>query len=329
MSIILADGFELGTPATTNKWPSTNGSLGSPGRYGIGNYLTIDGNGVYTDLGSNLASSVVSFAFRLPNNPYLLIVWYDVSNTSNYQLQVMITLDYIQIRTPNTILSTYYFSFSNVKWYWLSINTTINNTTGAVTVKLNDINIITLTGQNTRGTTSNNYANRVYIKSVNYYSSYIDDVIITDTLGSKYNDVLLEKTIKAYYPNADGTINDWTPSTGSRYTCVNETSTNNGDTNYISSSTAGNIQLFTMGDTNNVNNLDAVQISALAKKDDAAVRTLRTVLRTGSTNYEGVDQSLSSTYQAYTTIYETNPNTGSNWDQTSFNGIEAGVKVQS
>jgi hypothetical protein len=327
MSIILADGFELGVGI--NKWAAYSGTLTSPGRYGVGNCYNINSNGPYKDLGSNLATSVVSLSFRnfTWSTSNFVIDWYDTSNTSNYQLRVNVTLTSIIVRTPGSVLTTYYYAFSDLKWYWISVKTTINSTSGAVMVNLNGTNVINLTSKNTRGTTSNNYANRVWIKNA-ASGTYIDDVIITDTSGSKFNDVITEKTIKAYFPNADGSSNDWIPSTGSRYTCVNETSTNNGDTNYVSSSTVGAVQLFAMNDVNNATSLDAVQITAVAKKDDSTSRVLRTVLRTNSTNYESADQNLTTSYQAYTTIYDTNPNTTSTWDQTGFNGIEAGAKVQ-
>jgi hypothetical protein len=327
MSIILADGFELGVGI--NKWAFYSGTLGSPGRYGVGNYFNINSNGPYKDLGSNLATSVVSLSFRNPmwSTSNFVIDWYDTSNTSNYQLRVNVTLTSIIVKTPSTTLTTYNYAFSDLKWYWLSVKTTINNTKGVVMVNLNGSTVINLTSKNTRGTTTNNYANRIWIKNA-ASGTYIDDVIITDTSGSKFNDVITEKTIKAYFPNADGSANDWIPSTGSRYTCVDEPSTNNGDTDYVSSSTVGAVQLFAMSDVNNATSLDAVQITSVAKKDDSTSRVLRTVLRTNSTNYESADQNLTTSYQAYTTIYDTNPNTTSTWDQTGFNGIEAGAKVQ-
>ena len=332
MAILLADGFEAGTPVNSGRWTS-NGSTcaGSPGRYGWGAYASISNPWPTLDLGSNLATTIVSLSTSISNwdGSNMLIDWYDTANTGNYQLRLNFSLvnQSIEVRTPSTSLATYYLPVSDARWYWFSVKATIHNTTGSVLVRLGTTNIINLTNVNTRGTTSNNYANRISIGNSAWGGCAVDDVIICDTSGSWFNDIMNEKVIRMYAPSADGTYVNWIPNTGSAYQCVDETGAHNSDTDYILSNGPSSMQTVAITDATNADVINAVMVNQVSRKTSVYDRGVKTILRSGTTNYEGTECILTTSYKPFQNIYYYDPYTTGLWSQTTFNQIEAGVKL--
>jgi hypothetical protein len=66
----------------------------------------------------------------------------------------------------------------------------------------------------------------------------------------------------------------------------------------------------------------------VARKEDSGARTLRPVIRTGGSNFEGDDATLNQSYLATRHVWEQNPDTVADWTGTEVNAIEAGQKVQ-
>jgi hypothetical protein len=71
-----------------------------------------------------------------------------------------------------------------------------------------------------------------------------------------------------------------------------------------------------------------VQVNMVARKDDAGGRTLRSLTRISSTDYEGMSQNIGTDYRDYRQIIEQNPNTSATWTESDINGAEFGYKVQ-
>jgi hypothetical protein len=65
-----------------------------------------------------------------------------------------------------------------------------------------------------------------------------------------------------------------------------------------------------------------------AKKTDAGTRALTAVIRSGGTDYDGaVEQFLSTSYSGYREAFLQNPDGPVDWDETSVNAIEVGLRV--
>lgn len=128
------------------------------------------------------------------------------------------------------------------------------------------------------------------------------------------------------FPSADGTNTAWTASTGSDFQCVDE-AVPNGDTDYISTSTATDRDTFAYPSLGVTGTVLAVAPTSYARKDDAGTRTIREVVRVSPTNYDGsVDKTLTSSYVYYQEIWETNP-AGGSWAVGDIVTSEFGVKL--
>jgi hypothetical protein len=129
-------------------------------------------------------------------------------------------------------------------------------------------------------------------------------------------------------PNADGAHTAWTPTGGSHYTVVNETTDTNDDTAYVSTATAGAKDSYGFTDFPASMTWAALQVTVLARQESASpARQLKPFLRSGSTD------SLHPTAHFLTTLYEagafgrwnTNPFTSGNWTSAALNACEIGV----
>ncbi|NCC04323.1 MAG: hypothetical protein EOM37_09840 [Proteobacteria bacterium] len=230
----------------------------------------------------------------------------------------------------STLLATSSSAIPLNTWCYIELRTFINDTTGTLELRINGTTIATYTGD-TKQSTSLNTARTIRLSGGVYSTGYgfIDDLYICDGTGTTNNDFLGDCRVDTLYPNGIGNSAQFTP-TGSaanwenvKDTTIDEDTTNN------ASATAGQIDSFAFGDLSNLgSSVFGVQNNLLAKKDDAGTRTMRSITRIGSTNYESGDFSLGTTYLDYLQIQETNPATTAAWTVDAINGAEFGYKVQ-
>lgn len=152
-----------------------------------------------------------------------------------------------------------------------------------------------------------------------------DDMYLKDTAGFLNPcRVILKK------PNANGATNQWTATPGpNNFAMVNEVPAD-GDTTFNVDATAGDIDLYgftALGQ--NPASIFAVQVSLFARKDDAAARTIATMVRSGGANFTGVTQpALTTSYlDFYLQIYEQDPNTAAAWLLAALDAAQFGVKT--
>lgn len=210
-------------------------------------------------------------------------------------------------------------------WFSIEVKFVISNTTGSVVVKIDGTTVLDLTNQDTQNS-SNAFANTVQFGQGN-----IDEIVVLDGSGTSHNDFIGEFRIETLRPTANGTTNNFTPSAGSNWQNVDEAESDD-DTTYNESNTVGHIDLFQVedltlfeaGDT-----IEAVQVSDSSIKDNVGSRTLRHLLRSGTTNYEGSDKKLTTNWDKhFFHIWEEDPDTAAAWTQSGVNAVEIGVKVQ-
>jgi uncharacterized repeat protein (TIGR02543 family) len=130
-------------------------------------------------------------------------------------------------------------------------------------------------------------------------------------------------------PNGVGSTTSLSRITGSQnYYCVDDTGSGDGDSTYVYKTGQGD----TGRDTYATENTGASgTISSLTiyirSRQYSGSGTARTVIRTYSTYYLGNSESLTSSYAVDSTVYNTNPNTGSAWTWTEINALEIGVEL--
>jgi len=133
----------------------------------------------------------------------------------------------------------------------------------------------------------------------------------------------------AITPDAAGSSTQWTPLSSTNVSNVDETTTPDDDTTYVSSVTAGNIDLYNLTTPGSTGTIKAVGVSARWRKDDAGVRTARTKLKSGSTTVNGTTQSVPDAYvtEVRDALLEQDPDTSAAW--TDLSALQAGVELVS
>lgn len=102
-----------------------------------------------------------------------------------------------------TVLTSYAAGIATNSTHHIEFDITINNTSAAYQIWLDGISVISGTG-NTRGGTTNNYANGINFTCSGSASLTIDDLYVFDTSGSTNNAVLgTQPVVETTYPVSD------------------------------------------------------------------------------------------------------------------------------
>ena len=339
MAIVWMDGFDLYPSSPGTIYPYTDASslsTVSPGIFDIGKKLRASYTGGYITLGVNPASTyIVAAHYQIAGpdfaNEYYLFKFYE-SNILHLSIKGVIvsnTIVFKAYRADNTLVATSSgFSYTTGSVYWISTKVTIHDTAGVVSIKVNGNEILNATGLDTRngGTSGVISSIVIYLLKFGNIDSFIDNLHVMDTSGTSYNDHINEHKIFTEFPSADGALNDFTASSGSRYACVNETGYND-DTNYIYSSTSGHNQSFSTDNISGISTVAAVKVFARARKDDTETRNFKLLNRQGSTNYSSSSFTAGSSYTNFYNIWQTNPATSSNWTANEADTCEIGVSL--
>lgn len=332
------DGFDhLLAADFPNKW----GFGGTPpalptGRFGGVAYRNDDTRGGLARFIDNQATWIVGaavFFTNFGNGGNALFVFQD-SGSNQCELRwnssglLYVTRNGTTIATGSTPLVV------NV-WAYVEFKVTIHNTTGAYEVRVNGSNTgqVSGSGANTRGGTSNNYANSLLLFSGsvrNVAASpevLVDDLYLLDGTGSLNNDFLGEMRVQTLYPTGTGNYAQFTPSTGANWQNVDDVP-ENGDTDYNGSSTVNQIDSFALGDlATGTAAPKVVQANLVARKDDVGPRSLAPHFRIGGADYAGAGQALNSTHLPFLQVYDVSPATSVAWTASEVNGAEAGYKL--
>lgn len=150
----------------------------------------------------------------------------------------------------------------------------------------------------------------------------VDDPIIHN--GSSF---IGDVRIYELKPTADTATADFTTSSGLDHYALVDDDVHDSDTTYVESSTATDQDIYTLEDLPaNANTVKAVINDVVAKKDDAGARSVRTIVKS-NTDTVTQDHALTTDYQHYLSIHETDPQGGGAWTVARVNAAEIGVEV--
>lgn len=332
--LLLYDGHAVGTGVIQ----STTGAarFGRGLQFQVGGGIGVGGHAyLQKNIGGTEDTMITGFAFYSATNldgTHTLMSFYeggtchiDLRENNSNPRTLTLTRD-------GTTLDTETSAYSEDTWNYIEMKATIHDTTGSFEVRVNGVTIMTGTNVDTKNG-GTGYIDTMLIgprtgSSDEDYDYRYDDWYVCDDTGSLNNDFLGDMRVEALYPNGAGNSTQWTPSAGSNYQNVDETPSDE-DSTYNASSSASQIDLFTMTNMSSATNLvHGIREIVEFRKDDAGSRTLRQVVRTGSTDYEGSDLTASDSYIYRTAVRETSPNTSAAWTETNVNGLEAGYKLQ-
>lgn len=211
-------------------------------------------------------------------------------------------------------------------WRYLELQVTIDNSIGAYELRVDEVNVMSASGVDTQESASATL-DHVQLRYGGTGTIW-DDFYMLNASGSVNNDFLGDVMVETLYATGNGTTNAWTPLSGSNFQMVDEPQ-QDGDTTYVSTSAAGNIDLYAMGNLTDLAGGTVLAVSvATCLRHDSATQTARNVLRTGGSNFEGGDIAVPAAYAYSESIWETNPDTTSAWTESEVNALEAGVKLE-
>lgn len=338
MSLLFVDSFDHYT-TILDKWTSEGGSasIGSSGaRYGAGGYVVGTANNATKyarkNFGGTATTVVVGAAFRLGDTPSGTLSLISLMEGATNHVDVRVTTaQKLRITRNGTQLGSDGTTVLSLNiWYYLEFKAFLNDATGTAQLKIDGVTELNLTSQDTRnaGTPLADTVQLAHSAGVTNTPMHFDDLYVCNIAGSVNNDFLGDIRVAALLPSGAGSTTQWTPSAGSNYQNVDETPPDD-DTTYNSTSTASNKDTFAMGNLPSAaSTVHGIQEGTRHRKDDAGSRTLRQVVRSGGTDYEGGDIAVGDSYAYTFSIRETDPNTSAAWTGTNIDALEAGYKLQ-
>lgn len=214
-------------------------------------------------------------------------------------------------------------------WHYIEIEAKLHVSAGEIHVYVdgNPTAAVSLTGVKT---TSDN-ATTGTIRFINAGAmrdhsdtdnSYFDDMYVLDAMAR-----LGPRKIETLRVNGNGSTQNFVCSTGTDHgALVDEVLVDT--TDYVYSSTAGNIDEFAMQDVPTTPyTIDEVNVVGWASKDDASPRALNLGINSGGTMAYGADHYLGTNYAKFHEPYATNPDGSIAWTKTAVDALLTRVKV--
>jgi hypothetical protein len=338
MALIIAEGFD--NIGTSGNAPTVNGKFtvtGSNWRIGSGAWGG-SSLGVITSAGgqdlrwplSNTATFIVGCWFMKPHiaADAGIFAGYDgstrgfgIAPTASGGLRAMRGITQMAISADGIIRD-------NV-WHHIELKATIHNTTGAYSIKLDGVVVLSATNVNTRAG-SNNYVTELRLlpgggNSQSLY--YFDDLYFMDSSGSVNNDTIGPCRIQCLVPTADSGTQQFTTSTGSSHYALVDENPSNSDTDYIEDTVSGHSDLFDVTDPD-FTTIKGLQINAVVRETDASPFDINLTCKSGSTTSAGSNIAIGgTTFSTKTRILESDPDTSSAWSNSGLASAKFGVAV--
>lgn len=280
------------------------------------------------------ATWIVGFAFKagtLPASSSMALVALLDGSTLHVDLRLK-SNGTLEITRNATVLGATTFALSTGVFYYIEFKAFIHDTTGTAEVKVDGSSKLALTSQDTRnaGNASADVIRLGQITTTDNNTYDFDDFYACDGAGSTNNNFLGDCRVDAFAPNGAGNTTQLTrggTDSGANWSQVDEAAPN-ADTDYNEHATVANKDTYACANMSHTpSSIFGVQILASAKKDDAGAKSIATVTRSGTTDFDGATQALSTSYLYYSDIREVDPNTSAAWTKTNFDASEHGVKV--
>lgn len=228
-----------------------------------------------------------------------------------------------------TLLGTSAAFFTLGSWTWLQVKVVIHDTTGSVEIRdSSGAVVLSLTGIDTRNGGSG-YVDTVGLNSSITSNSDVtfDDWHVWDETGSICNTWTNDTRIDHLRPAGAGNSASFTPSAGSNFQCVDDTTYN--ATDYVESSTAGHKDSYAFSDLpHSPPSIFGVVATVVAQKDDAGARSLKPMVRSGGVDYSAASGTTlnQGSYSRVADVREVDPATSAGWTIAGVNAAEFGFE---
>lgn len=212
-------------------------------------------------------------------------------------------------------------------WQYLEVYGVIATTGGAVTVRVNETVVLSMVSANTASgsTTPSTGVDQLDFGSLG--NAYVDDFYICDNSGAALNNFIGNTRVPAQTPNGVGASTQWTPTGSASFNWQLASNPYMDDSSYVSCSTPGDIDLYTVSPVANAPQVLAVQSIVVARQDDSGQRQIKSVIQSGTAQATGAVVNTNATYAGHTDIFVTDPNTGTGWTYGAVNALQVGAEL--
>lgn len=329
MALLHMDGFD--GYATTAQLQMRYSANGGPvfsttlGRFGGGAFQ----NGFLGKAISGSPSTIITgAAFQIAPQANKDLIW--IRNGSGVQLTFCYNTvaGTLQLWRGAINTGTLLGSFAPPLWgvySFIELKCTIHSSAGSAEVRFNGATVLNLTGINTQNQAT---ADITRVDIDNYSGTYVDDWYILDTTGSApLNTFLGDIRITTLRPSADSSV-AWTRSTGSTNAAAVDDTTVDA-TDYVSSSTVGQRDIYDLGDLTGSPTVYAVMATAWGLKTDAGTRGVKVGIRYSGNETQSSDTAMTTTTSPYTLTGQSQAPGAVAWTSTVVNATQLTLELSS
>lgn len=335
MALLWCDAFELPSAAAVQARYEDSSTIASVNT-SIRTNLAADLGGGYLEKRFNRGyqTLVIGFAKLSVLSNRELLRLYDSAGTIQLTLLEASDGTYKLYRgtSAGTLLATTGTITDGITIY-IELLATISATVGAYELKINEVSQFSASNVNTRNGAYDDIQ-RVNINgrltNGGTVNCWVDDYYIADTTAPMPLGYFFGNTkIEALVPNANGDVIGWAAFNDSNYRNVDERP-HNSDTDYNYSSTINASDFYQLTNMSaGSGNIRGVMATHVSRKDDAIVRAVRPLIKTGGAVHAGSNDSLTTEYVYYFEVWPQNPQTVSEWDISTVNSLQLGIQTTS
>lgn len=216
-------------------------------------------------------------------------------------------------------------------WYYVEFKFVIDNVAGSVEIRVNGVSVLTVGPVDTVGSSSGAALTGFSLATAQSFTYRVDDLYALDNSGpAPTNDFLGDIRVEYLEPDGPGVHQDFAlVGAATHWQAVDDGAAPDGDTSYIHTATAGDMDTETYDNTGlPAGAIFGVQIGVYARKTDSGFRELAPVVRHAGIDYSGANQAPSfASYTYLMQVFDTNPGTGLGWTIADVNGAEFGVRL--
>lgn len=237
-------------------------------------------------------------------------------NLSTAKLEIYTSTGTLAATSANSLVAS--------TWYSLETHVKIDNTSGSIDTRIDGADFVSFWGDTQPG------ADTTFDQLVSTTTAtiYLDDLAFNDTAGGADNLWCGDGKIVMLWPTADGDVTQLTPTSGSNWQCVDEVPPNT--TDYVSSATAGQYDLYNCGTTTIAAGdvVKRVQVEARILEESATADSIKLGVKTEANEFWDTARAVTTSYARYVgNDLTVNPQTTVAWTQAELDALQIGVTV--
>lgn len=321
------DGFDYVTVANgARKWDNATGTIVTGVFFGSALQGAI--NKIMT-LPTNYGTGFPAFWFY--TGTIQAAVFFAVQDAGNAQCELRMDVGgHVLITRNGTTLATSTGTLIANTWYHVNPKFVIDNSAGAIDVRINLASFVSVSGADTQNT-GNATFNQVLLNSTSARDQAHDHFIFYDGTTSAGNNPTTFLTgyhvVDASLVTGAGANADWTPSTGSNYQNVDEVNAND-DTDYNSSLTVNQVDTFAVANLRaGTGTILGIAVNTMDRIDDATAHTVSHRIKSSSSTVDGAAFNVGGTYKNHQTIFDLDPATSAAPTVSGRNAMNFGYKL--